>query len=113
MKKCLIFVFILLIACSKEAPIDFESEEQFTLSVSSNQGGSGITINSGDTLNISSSNGSFYLVSESLSNGGEYTGDASGVTATATGKSFTPTSTGTYYLGYSRYSSAESIVTVQ
>ena len=40
MKKCLIFVFILLIACSKEAPIDFESEEQFTLSVSSNQGGS-------------------------------------------------------------------------
>ena len=81
--------------------------------ISPNQGGSGITISSGDTLNISSSNGGFYLVSESLSNGGEYTGDATGVTTTDNGKSFTPTSTGTYYLGYSGYSSAESIVTVQ
>ena len=58
MKKCLISVFILLIACSKEAPIDEEPVrvQTYTLTVNSGEGGSvntsGGTYNQGQTVSV-------------------------------------------------------------
>ena len=58
MKKCLISVFILLIACSKEAPIDDEPVRvpTYTLTVNSGEGGTvdstGGTYNQGQTVSV-------------------------------------------------------------
>ena len=58
MKKCLISIFILLIACSKEAPIDDDTVlvQTFTLNVNSGEGGtvdsSGGTYNQGQTVSV-------------------------------------------------------------